>query len=61
MSDRGESAVPKWVLDRISDEGRLDMGSEDLSNCRLVTVIPLGVRPAHKARILVAGWKLTDR
>lgn len=60
MSDRDESAVPEWVLDRITGEGVLDLSGKDLGNCRLAGAITSGVRPAHKARILAAGWSPAD-
>lgn len=61
MSDGGADAVPEWVLDRITDEGVLDLSGEYLGNCRLAGAITSGVRPAHTARILAAGWNSADR
>ena len=60
MSDRGADIVPEWVFDRITDDSVLDLSGEDLGNCRLTGAITSGVRPAHKARILAAGWNPAD-
>ena len=53
MSDDGADTVPEWVLDRITDEGALDLSGEDLGGkipawvCQLTDLRGLNLANCH--------------